>query len=216
MTFKLINCPFNWHYFWWKTLFLPEALTFWPREGALFSSHLPPHLVCTLSFLFYPSDLFCTCFSLPSLCSSLYISSSSFHSPVLSPFSSSFFSFNTIYQNLIMTFVCTCVWVGVFFLLPSLNLHSGWLFARARSCSQPMDRLTACRHGDPTTCQVTVATTEEGTGPMAIDTYPPTRVASVVRDLHPWFLFKTSLLNSVFLSFLSDVQIVSAHRYMTL
>lgn len=32
-----------------------------------------------------------------------------------------------------------------------------------------------------------MATGEEGTGPMAIDTYPPTRLMSVVYDLHPWF-----------------------------
>lgn len=44
----------------------------------------------------------------------------------------------------------------------------------------------------PTTCQVTVATGEEGTGPVAIDTYPPTRLVSVVCDLHPWFLCEYS------------------------
>lgn len=31
-----------------------------------------------------------------------------------------------------------------------------------------------------------------GTGPVAIDTYPPTRLVSVVCDLHPWFLCKNS------------------------
>lgn len=50
---------------------------------------------------------------------------------------------------------------------------------------QVQSRSSSQRQGSAT-CQVAIATSEEGTAPMAADTHPPTRVASAVRDLHPW------------------------------
>lgn len=61
----------------------------------------------------------------------------------------------------------------------------------------------------PTTCQVTVATGEEGTVPMAIDTYPPTRSVSVACDLHPWFLSEILLGSVLPLYYLTGVVLLS-------
>lgn len=68
------------------------------------------------------------------------------------------------------------------FTLPNDSLSLEPLTANGQAFCSPAWR--------PTTCQVTVATTAEGTGPVAIDTHPPTRLESVMCDLHPWFLSK--------------------------
>lgn len=68
---------------------------------------------------------------------------------------------------------------------------------RAQSCSRPLP-------WRPTTCQVAIATGEEGAGPMATDTYLPTRMVSVMCDLHPRLLSETQIFLSVKLTCLQD------------
>lgn len=131
----------------------------------------------------WPLQLSCSSFLLPPLCFYLIISSSSFFivspppSAILPPLSS---SCKATYQNLTMTFVCIFWCPPQAFMLPDDLLGLEKLRANGQASCLPPWR--------PTTCQVTVATTEEGTGPMAIDTYPPTRLLSVMCDLHPRFL----------------------------
>lgn len=115
-----------------------------------------------------------------------------------------------------MTFVCTffiVYGVHVFFFFPLQaftqpddSLSPELLPANAQASCLPPWR--------PTTCQVTVATREEGTRPMATDTYPPTHLESVMCDLHPWFLSKMPL-KFFFLSFLIQIgmMLYSANLY---
>lgn len=101
-----------------------------------------------------------------------------------------------ICQTPTMTFVCTC-----FCRPPRAFTLSG--DSPSRQLLPANGWASFLPPWRPTTCQVTVATGEEGTGPVAIDTYPPTHLVSAISDLHPQFLSEMPR-KLIFYSLISD------------
>lgn len=145
---------------------LVSTLDFWPHNQDLLRKaicNFNPFFTCFLFlFLFKP-----------------------FPSLILSPFSSSsgssvLFPCAPVHRNLTATSSA---------LLPSPRLHTSKWFAKPQAT-----------HSQWTGLLLTTAETYNmpgnrgnhsgGDGPMAIDTHPPTRLESVMCDLHPWFLSK--------------------------
>lgn len=204
MTCTLIaaNCPFNGHTFWWKMctswhLFLCQALTFdlmTKRRNCLFFVSSPSIFMYPV-FLFFYIYIILTSSSPPQY---LLFTSSSWllflyllllflilSSSTIISSSSLLLSCKAIYLNLTWP-LCARV------LLPSPSLHTAWWFAEPRAAPNQWTGLLLAtmetynmpgNHGNH----------RGGTGPMAIDTYPPTRLVSVMCDLHPWFLSKRPL-----------------------